>query len=490
MALALPPIQELAKGEGLITDAQVLDAEELLKEILLSPDPAQTVAQRLEKIDALLPAIIELNLRRAKQDGRLDLVKGLHTILENICAQLESGTPPEPAGMIEWIGPAEFLPRVLFLGSLDEECAARQTLPAEALGQLGCEVSIAAQAPRDFHERFDVIVAHQPHADPVMMQGLAACAAASIPVVLDLTTDFEQLPMSHPRYTTQGLNTLTKAKAFSASLFLAGGISVATEMQARPLRDQGHRVSVIPDGWSCRNELWEKPASRRKTLHLGWVGGQGQLEDMIQIRRIVTRILHEFSQVNLVIAGDAQTYQLFDNLPEARRLYLPPVRLEDYPYLLGQIDILVAPLRSKPYNLSLPDRPLMEAGVRRIPWVASPIPAFVDWGAGGLIAREPVEWHHCLRQLILDPEMRADLGEAGRQKAESREMGKLGKTWLELVREVARGTMRDEGRRTDVCRFNSPEDNRSTNRRTTDEGRTTIDEGRWTAVVGGVGGGI
>jgi glycosyltransferase involved in cell wall biosynthesis len=143
--------------------------------------------------------------------------------------------------------------------------------------------------------------------------------------------------------------------------------------------------------------------------------------------------------VNLVIACDAQTYQIFDNLPEARRLYLPPVRLEDYPYLLGQIDILVMPMRSKPYNLSLPDRPLMEAGVRRIPWVASPIPAFVDWGVGGLIAKDPVEWHHCLRQLILDPEMRADLGEAGRQKAESREAGVLGKTWLELVREIVRG---------------------------------------------------
>ena len=45
-------------------------------------------------------------------------------------------------------------------------------------------------------------------------------------------------------------------------------------------------------------------------------------------------------------------------------------------------------LRSKPFNLSLSDRLLMEAGIRRIPRVASSIPAFVDWSVGDLIARD------------------------------------------------------------------------------------------------------
>jgi glycosyltransferase involved in cell wall biosynthesis len=255
-------------------------------------------------------------------------------------------------------------------------------------------------------------------------------------VILDLDTNFELMPVGHPAYPTMGLGTPASAKAYTASMLLADRICASNEVLAESLRLNGYPVDVIPDGWNRANELWNKPAPHRSTLNLGWVGLPGQVEDITEIRRIVVRVMHEFSQVRLIVVGAPQAYQLFESLPETRRLFLPAVNLEDYPYLLGQIDVLMAPLRNTPFNQNQSDRQLMEAGIRRIPWVASPIPAFTSWGEGGLLARAPEEWHTHLRQLVLEPKLRSSLGDAGRRKAEGREMSRLGRSWLDMIADV------------------------------------------------------
>ena len=131
-----------------------------------------------------------------------------------------------------------------------------------------------------------------------------------------------------------------------------------------------------------------------------------QLDDATPIRRIVTRILHEFPNVQFVVGGGPEVYRMFDSLPESRRLFLPIVNYEDYPYLISQIDVLINPLRNSPYNRTLTDRWLTEAGVRRIPWIASPLPSVIEWGAGGFVSDSVEERYTHLRQLVLDPNLR------------------------------------------------------------------------------------
>ncbi len=152
------------------------------------------------------------------------------------------------------------------------------------------------------------------------------------------------------------------------------------------------------------------------------------------IRRFIVRIIRELSNTRIVIIGDPQAYRLFDGLPENRRLYLPLVAHEEFPYLLSQLDVLLVPLRNLPYNLSFPDTLLMEAGVRGVPWIASPIPAFRNWMAGGILAESlDDEWHLSLRHLVMDQELRNKLGRAGREAARTREMNYLVKLWLEVI---------------------------------------------------------
>ncbi len=427
-------LQELVRSPEPISEDQVIDATRLLEEIVRSPQPAQAVAERLERIDELLPALLELNIRQAQADGRPDLAQALQELLTQIQMQINTQAMQSEgasAGALEL--DLKATPRVLFLAPPRERIEFRQTLPGEALSNLGCEVTVAKQFPPDFQERIDVVVARHPHGDPKIVQGLAACAAAGIRIVLDIDLDYEQMPLNHPKYQEYGLGTPANVKSHTAMMLLADQIVVPNEALAERLRSAGYSVQVIPDGWSRDNPLWEKPAPHRSTVNIGILSQPGQLEDVAMIRRIVFRVLREFSQTVLVVAGDLQTYQLFDGLPDSRRIFLPPVNLEDYPYILAQMDILLSPVRNTCFNQAASDRPLMEAGIRRIPWVASPNPAVLNWGLGGLVADTPDEWYAILRQLIQEPKTRLALGRIGREKAEEREMNRLAGDWHRLV---------------------------------------------------------
>jgi glycosyltransferase involved in cell wall biosynthesis len=271
----------------------------------------------------------------------------------------------------------------------------------------------------------------------MLLEGLSALSAAGIPIILDLDTDFEKQPASHHEYNTKGLGNQARSNAYSSAISMASMVSVPSETQAESLKNLAQNVSVIPDGWSQQNKLWDKSSHPRKTINIGWVGTSGQLEDLLFIRRFIIRIVREFPNTRIVIVGDPQAYRLFENLPENRRMYLPVVAHEEFPYLLSQIDVLLVPLRNLPYNTSIPDTILMEAGAKGIPWVASTIPSFRHWQDGGIISDSLDEWHLNLRHLVMDEEIRRSLGEAGKNAARSREMSYLGKLWLEIINQVA-----------------------------------------------------
>ena len=78
----------------------------------------------------------------------------------------------------------------------------------------------------------------------------------------------------------------------------------------------------------------------------------------------------------------------------------------------------------------------MEAGVRSIPWVASPTPAYTAWKEGGIIANTLDEWHSGLRQLMLDTALTTSLGKAGRIQADSREAKHIGRLWADFIGNV------------------------------------------------------
>jgi glycosyltransferase involved in cell wall biosynthesis len=314
-----------------------------------------------------------------------------------------------------------------------EKKSNRMTLLKSALESCGCQVLENEEYVPARDTRPDIVITSDPHTNPALIESLFTLANAGVPILLDQYTDVENQPVSHHEYSAKGLSTQTRGNAYNAALALADVISVPSEVQATSLRASAEEVFFIPDGWSCQNKLWQKNPAPRSTINIGWVGSSGQLEDLMLIRRFIIRIIREFPNTRIVIIGNPQAYRLFEGLPENRRLYLPLVAHEEFPYLLSQLDILLVPLRNLPYNLSLPDTPLMEAGAKGIPWIASPIPAFRRWNAGGLISETADEWHLNLRHLVVDVELRNKLGKAGKNAAQAREMNRMAGLWLQLI---------------------------------------------------------
>ncbi len=431
-------LQRLTGRTKVIHETDILRAAHLLEKIVQSDNPAELVAEHLDEIDELLPALLELNIRQAHSDHRPDLAEGLRNLQLNIEVQLEQRQFESLTPETGLSTPPSYKGRILLLLPDPQKKSSRVALLKQTLEALGCQVTEKTEYLSGRDERPDVVLTSNPHVNPGLIKSLAALSTAGVPLLLDLDTDFEKQPVSHHEYGTKGLGSQSRSNAYTAALSLAKVVSVSSELQAASLKGLVERVCVIPDGWTHANKLWEKEAHPRETLNIGWVGASGQLEDLVSIRRYILRILREFPVTRIVIIGDPQAYRLFDTLPENRRLYLPLAGYEEFPYLLGQLDVLLVPLRNLPYNLSLPDSILMEAGARGVPWLASPIPAFRRWPGGGLFCENPDEWHLNLRHLVMDAELRRNLSRAGRQAARAREMEKLGRLWLEIIEQMTR----------------------------------------------------
>lgn len=435
-------LQRLTGKTSAIEEADLQKAAALLETILHSSQPAEQVAKYLDEIDELLPALIELNIRQAEADGNPELANGLHALQENILLQMgprarQAGEPAGRAG--KDAPPARFSGSVLLLLPDPSHLSPRMEQMRAALSSQGCQVTVAASFAPNSSTRPDIAIVSNPHVNPKLLEGMASLSVGGAPVLVDLDADFEHMPISHPDYPTKGLGIPVRARAYTAALLLANQITVNSQMMADSLRMAGHDASYIPDGWSRQNLLWEKSSSPRRTINIGWIGHQGQLEDLMLVRRAALRILREYTQTQIVVIGDLQAYRMFDSLPDSRRIYLPMITEEEFPYLLGQIDVLLVPMRNQPFYHSLSDLPLVQAGVKGIPWIASPIPSFKAWQAGGLIADNPEEWHLYLRQLVLDPATRKNLSEAGQAAARKRESGVVGQMWLEKIEQVLAG---------------------------------------------------
>ena len=424
----------LAKDDHRVDVKDVDQATKLLDQIIHSKNPAELVALHLDQIENLLPALLELNIRQAKVENRDELVSNL----EELQQAINSGNNWPIAGIRKndhkQNNPVEhFAGKVTLLVPDRDHLSARASFIFECLVGAGCSCTFIDESNGTDQLADDVTIACNPHINPWLLEYMAAKTANKQPIILDLDKNFEEMPVYHPQYINIGLGSPANARAYSAALLLSNFVTVPSQQFADRLNQMGYKAITIPDGWSRSNSLWDKTSNPRNTINIGWLGSTGLPEDVVEIRRIINRVIREFPRAQLVISESNNAFQLFSSLPDNRKLFVPEVSNEDNPYLLGQLDILVVPTKNIPYNLTKPDTILMEAGVKRLPWVASAIPSFTDWNSGGLLANTLEEWHTNLRQLVMDAEMRSKLGDDGCRKAQQREMQLMKGFWIDVI---------------------------------------------------------
>lgn len=437
-------LQRLTGRQKEISEDELNRAAGILYRILHAENPAREVAERLDEIDEILPALLEINIRQARADGNPEVEQALRELQSAIQEQIsrreenhareDTATPTLPVRA--W--------KILFLESESFGRANRRGLIEAALQQAGAQIEHHPSRFLEGGELPDLIIAPNPHLRPENLEAMVRLTGLGVPLLVDLETDFEQLPVNNPAYDAFGLGKPVRGKAYASALLLADCITVPSPIQAESLQNAGRPAVYVPDGWARTNFLWLQEGEARETVNLGWVANPSQSDDLASIRRAVIRVMREFPHTRLVVMGDYSAYHLFDILPENRRMYLPMTGIEEYPYLLEQVDILLIPLRNHPYNDSISDHILLEAGIKAIPWVGSPVVPLTRWMAGGRLAGSIDEWHLHLRELVMDREQRQNLGMMGRKMALTRESSEVTLLWLRTLEKTVQTARKTE----------------------------------------------
>jgi Flp pilus assembly protein TadD len=381
---------------------------------------AESARQLYSRVLALEPRHTEARAALARLNPAARLARPEH--VHKLAALKSRNAQPEAA-----------IHTIAFYGPNEVSDGVRLGVPAEGLARLGWRVKVdTVVADADLRD-CETFVFARPQLNRALMEGMARVKRAGKRLIVDLDDDFHQLPDDHPGYDHVGPGNTERLRALEDALALADVLVTATPALAERCRRFAKRVEVIPNGWSRANTLWEKPAPRRATFNVGWAGTPTHRADLALIKFDVLRFMRDFPRAQLVIGGDPGVWEMFAQLPEERRLFLPLVPFDDYPYLLAHFDVLLAPLRDNAFNQAKSDIKLVEAGVRRIPWVASPRAAYCEWGAGGLLAEKPGEWYTALSRLASDVLLCTDLGNMGRARAETREAALIAQRWQAVL---------------------------------------------------------
>jgi glycosyltransferase involved in cell wall biosynthesis len=215
-------------------------------------------------------------------------------------------------------------------------------------------------------------------------------------------------------------------------LQIATIVTTTTEVVARRLKVTD-KNAIIPNYYDANNSSWQNAHFRHKTINIGWCGTTTHRADFSLCENAVKRILTEYPNTKIVIGGDDEIYARFREFPQSQRQFLPFMQYDDYPLMLAQFDILLAPLQDDWFNQAKSDIKLVEAGAVGIPVVVSPISFYKLW-PGVVVAEGSDDWYNGIKGLVTDEETRKTFGQWIRDRVlAERSSEVIAKRWIEVL---------------------------------------------------------
>ncbi|MCX8062746.1 MAG: tetratricopeptide repeat protein [Anaerolineales bacterium] len=325
--------------------------------------------------------------------------------------------------------------RLLFCGPAMVSSEVRFGALAQALNQRGYQVRVTTRW-EDVPEAYQFVLFSRPHDNDELTQAVQNSKASGAKVIVDLDEDFFTLPAGYYHYSTLSAANPMVASRLRQVLQIADVVTVPSEALVEVYRNHATRIALLPFGWDESNPMWTKPVLRGTAIKIGILANHTQPPDLSVLGDCLQQIYKENEQVLIGVVGSMAVYEELRGIEEERKFFVPLGRIEDYPFLLADFDLLLFPLADNPYNRSKSDLALLECGARKVCWVASPIPAYQTWEKGGLFASSSGEWTEAIENLVNSPAKRYQLAEEAHRKAQQRTIAKMAEQWIGLLQSL------------------------------------------------------
>lgn len=168
---------------------------------------------------------------------------------------------------------------------------------------------------------------------------------------------------------------------------------------------QNQILHMPPDG----------PVSQDHKIVVGWGGSHGHLEDMAEIAPALIKWINRRPNVFLHLMCSDPIRQLFNAIPDSKKMHTLPGSLDDYYQFLNHIHIGIGPLKDTTFNRSRSDVKFLEyaaSGVIPVMAHLEPYIHSVKHGRTGFLFSNMDECLQILDGLIENPTLRHDISKS------------------------------------------------------------------------------
>jgi glycosyltransferase involved in cell wall biosynthesis len=200
-----------------------------------------------------------------------------------------------------------------------------------------------------------------------------------------------------------------------------------TAYLAKILESYGKKVFISKNKLSVKElEIAESilevqpPCGDSTFIRIGYFAGtKGHDKNFATVENALVRILEKYPNAKLVLAGPLNISEKFDK-SQNQIEKLPFAPWKEHLENISNVDINIIPLEDNPFCESKSDLKFFEAGILGVPSVAVKNDTYareIEDGADGFLAGNEDEWFEKLEKLILDENLRRNIGKEAREKS-------------------------------------------------------------------------
>jgi glycosyltransferase involved in cell wall biosynthesis len=223
-----------------------------------------------------------------------------------------------------------------------------------------------------------------------------------------------------------------KQMAQAADFIIAGNEFLRA--QAIALTDPA-RVRLIPTVVDVRRYALAAHAAARQQVKLAWIGSGSTLRGLEKIRALLERLGQAVPGLELKVICDR--YIALSHLPVDFRRWTEPTEAME----LADADIGISWLPSDDWSRGKCGLKILQYMSAGLPVVANPVgmqKTLVRHGETGFLVETPAEWQEAVAWLARDPDLRRQMGAAGRRRVEADyDLTRGTAAWQRLADELA-----------------------------------------------------